>query len=125
MFTTKPSLPYAGTSGWSGSDTSEERARRADSNGTTSKRQTAALLALDAAGPQGLTWHELADRLGLHHGSASGVLSVLHKAGRIARLSDRRARSKIYVSLHHVGGRNVEHPSSKSVHQCPNCGSVI
>lgn len=120
-----PVLPYAGTSGWSGSDTSEERARRADSDGTTSARQAATLRLLDAAGHRGLTWRELADQLNLHHGSASGVLSVLHKAGRIARLAERRTRCKVYVSIDHVGGRYTEAPSSNAVHHCPNCGVTL
>jgi len=38
-----PETPYAGTSGWSGSDTSERRVRRDDSDGTTAAGQQAAL----------------------------------------------------------------------------------
>lgn len=124
MTTTTPILPYAGTSGWSGSDTSEERALRDDNDGTTSKRQAAALLALDDAGHQWLTWRELADRLELHHGSASGVLSVLHKSGKIARLSERRSRCKVYVARHHVDGRVTEYPTSNT-HTCQNCGTLV
>jgi hypothetical protein len=36
----------------------------------------------------GITWKEFSEITGLHHGTASGVLSVLHKAGRIARLKE-------------------------------------
>ena len=43
-------LPYAGTSGWSGSRTSEERARQEDENGTTSWRQSETLGVLFDAG---------------------------------------------------------------------------
>lgn len=103
-----PELPYAGTSGWSGSQASRERAEAADTDGTTKGRQKAALAALGARGNLGLTWKELADRLGLHHGQASGVLSGLHKAGRIARLATgRRQRSSVYVLPEYVEGRTT------------------
>lgn len=103
-----PVLPYAGTSGWSGSDTSHERALEADSSGVTGRRQRDALAYLDGAGPWGVTWQELGAAMGAHHGTASGVLSVLHKAGRIARLAERRNRCKIYVLPEHVNGRETE-----------------
>jgi DNA-binding MarR family transcriptional regulator len=103
-----PLLPYAGTSGWSGSDTSEERARTADTDGTTPRRQGQALASLRLAGGRGLTWKELADARGWHHGTASGVLSVLHKEGRIVRLRDeRRQRSAVYVLRGLQGERPV------------------
>lgn len=108
MTTEGPELPYAGTSGWSGSDTSRERAAEADSTGVTGARQRAALAYLAGAGPWGGTWAEVGAALGLHHGGASGVLSVLHKSGRIARLADRRDRCKIYALPEHVNGRETE-----------------
>jgi DNA-binding MarR family transcriptional regulator len=100
-----PLLPYAGTSGWSGSDTSEERARTADTDGTTTRRQAQALATLRLAGAAGATWKELADLQQWHHGTASGVLSVLHKEGRVARLTDRRHGCAIYVLPEAVGNR--------------------
>lgn len=102
-----PSLPYAGTSGWSGSDTSHERAVNADREGTTSKRQTAALSFVAARRWQGVTWKELGTHFGWHHGTASGVLSVLHKDARIARVKDRRDRCEIYVLPEYVGDRET------------------
>jgi hypothetical protein len=120
--TTKATLPYAGTSGWSGTDTSEDRARRNDSDGTTGRTQTAAMTALGNAGHAGLTWRELAGIMNAHHGTASGALSVLHKAGKIARLSERRDRCKIYVHPDHVWGRETEQHGSNQPHTCPNCG---
>jgi hypothetical protein len=73
---------------------------------------------------QGATWKEIADELGLHHGSASGVLSVLHLTGKIERLAESRNRCKIYVLPEYVAGRKTElHRGKKSsVHNCWNCG---
>ena len=115
--------PYAGTSGWSGSDTSRERAERLDNSGTTSQRQAFVIRYLDALGPHGATWQELATATGLHHGSASGVLSVLHKEGLIARLSNRRNRCKVYVGLDHVHGRETEPHKANTRKCCWNCGA--
>lgn len=103
-------LPYAGTSGWSGSQTSEDRATQADSSGLTGKRQQATIVALEAAGSQGLTWNELGAALNLHHGAASGVLSNLHKVGSVARLDQVRNKSKVYVLPQYVGDRVTEPP---------------
>lgn len=107
----EPILPYAGTSGHSGTDTSERRARRDDTDGTTSARQSSTLAALKHAGADGLTWNELAAANDWHHGQASGALSTLHKAGLIARLSASRNRSKIYVLPIFVNGRPTEDPT--------------
>lgn len=117
-----PEAPYNGTSGWSGSSTSEERALREDSDGTTGKRQIAALTYLASRGTYGATWKELADTLKLHHGSASGVLSVLHLTERVARLKETRNRCKVYVLPEFVDNRPIEIRKKKS---CPNCGHHI
>lgn len=111
-------LPYAGTSGYAaGVATSEERARREDADGTTSRRQKAVInLLLNHYGTggrwigreDGVTWKELADIMGWHHGQASGVLSTLHKAGRISRLTERRDRCFVYVLPEHVNGRDTQ-----------------
>ena len=90
-------LPYAGTSGWSGSETSKNRAISADESGLTTQRQKETLLELRYASRTGLTWKELATLANLHHGQASGVLSVLHKAGKIERLKATRGKCAIYV----------------------------
>jgi hypothetical protein len=109
--TTAPVLPYAGTSGYSGSDTSESRARTEDAIGTTQHRQQHTLHLLASAGIKGLTVHELCDATGWHHGQASAALTNLHRGGRIARLTEKRARCKVYVSLTCVARRNTEPPS--------------
>lgn len=102
-----PVLPYAGTSGHAGSDTSRERAQRDDNDGTTSLRQRRALAEIAARGAYGATWRELAVIVGLHHGQASGVLSVLHKEGHLARLTHRRDRCAVYVLPRFVNGRET------------------
>lgn len=102
-----PVLPYAGTSGHSGSDTSRERAERADSDGTTTKRQSEALASLGARHGDGMTWKELGLARGWHHGTASGVLSVLHKEGHVARLTERRDRCLVYVLPQYTQGRET------------------
>lgn len=102
-----PILPYAGTSGWSGSQTSRQRATTADSNGLTSKRQRTVTHLLRQAGEQGLTWNELGQKMNLHHGSASGLLSVLHKTNVIRRLTETRNRCQVYVLPEYVNDRTT------------------
>jgi hypothetical protein len=104
----EPVLPYAGTSGHSGTDTSPERARQEDSTGITGLRQRRTLRLVQAAGLGGVTWREVADVTGLHHGQVSGALTNLHHAGHIVRLADRRGRCKVYVHPDYVGGRTTE-----------------
>jgi hypothetical protein len=112
---TLPETPYAGTSGWSGSDTSRERAEDADADGTTSARQSFVLSRLATVQANGLTWRDLATEAGWHHGQASGALSVLHKEGRIARLAEeRRTRCAVYVLPEYVEGRPVAAHGRKS-----------
>jgi len=114
--------PYAGTSGWSGTDTSRARATRNDSDGTTSRTQALTLALLGEAGINGLTWKELSELTGLHHGSASGALSVLHKSGKIARLTQVRKRCKVYVLPSKIDGRDVESQKQKT---CRHCGGEL
>src|SRR5689334_10992371 len=100
---TLPETPYAGTSGWSGSQTSRERAETEDRGGVTSERQRRVLDLLSCA-VNGYTWREIAEVTGWHHGQASGALSALHKTGHIARLAEeRRNRCAVYVLPEHVG----------------------
>jgi len=106
-----PETPYAGTSGWSGSVTSEARAIREDSDGTTTQRQAEVLAYLDQRGWTGATWREVAQEAGWHHGQASGALSVLHKVGKVVRLfgdgSPNTVRNgcAVYVLPEYVAGR--------------------
>ena len=107
------SLPYVeadgtATQGWSGSSASRDRAKREAKDGTAHRRQTQAMTLLVVRAQKGATWKRLADTYGMHHGQASGVLSALHKAGRIARLAEKEDRCHIYVLPAHVNGREVQ-----------------
>ena len=119
----QPELPYNGTSGHSGSDTSKQRALSADRSGKTALRQAQALNLLFQRDMLGLTWKELSQITGLHHGTASGVLSVLHKTGRIARLKESRDGCKVYVDVSCIEGRVVEKQGRKKC--CPHCGGNL
>jgi DNA-binding MarR family transcriptional regulator len=119
----QPELPYNGTSGHSGTDTSRERALHADRSGKTALRQAQALNLLAQRKLLGMTWKELSEITGLHHGTASGVLSVLHKAGRIARLKETRKGCKVYVDVACIQGRVVERQGRKK--NCPHCGGDL
>lgn len=119
MSLNQPLLPYAGTSGWSGSETSRQRAREQDSSGATLSRQKIVLELLDGCGAAGMTWKELAEQTGWHHGSASGVLSVLHKGDLIERLLTKRNRCAIYVSPHYVYMRLT---AKRVIKKCKHCG---
>lgn len=106
-----PILPYDGSSGWSGSDTSRERALHMDSSGKTKTIQQQILDALELKGTEGLTFAECDfipdDKL---HQNASGQLSTLHKAGLISRLTTTRNGRKVYVRNHYVGTKDTEDP---------------
>lgn len=117
-----PLTPYAGTSGWSGTAASYDRVVNDDADGTTSKRQKETIGHLYYAQYEGLTWKELADMTGWHHGQASGVLSVLHKEKLIQRLHERRNRSSIYLLEQFVKGREL---SDRTVKRCKNCGCKL
>jgi hypothetical protein len=115
-------LPYAGTSGWSGSETSRERAEDLDKSGITIKRQQFVLSELLILGKRGITWRELDVHYG-HHGISTALLSVLHKAGVIERLSERRSRCSVYVLPEFVYGRETQaHGHKKAIKACSNCG---
>lgn len=108
----EPTLPYVevdgtATAGHAGSDTSRERAEREARDGTVGARQRKTLDLLSQARVRGLTWKDLSDATGWHHGQSSGVLSVLHKTGAIERLAARRDRCLIYVSPEYVGDRPI------------------
>jgi hypothetical protein len=114
-------LPYAGTSGWSGSETSRSTVVDQDNDGRTLDKQQRILELMNEhvmvpfddeplyrGRSYGLTWRECDRMLGWGHGSLSRVLSDLHKAGLLARLSEVRNRCKVYVLPEYVGGRETE-----------------
>lgn len=118
----QPSLPYAGTSGWSGSDTSRRRAVNADKSGVTSRNQQLAMDLLAYKAVVGMTYFEFGVAVGKGHGTTSGVLSDLHKDGRIARLKETRSGRKVYVLHEWVNGRDTEEHFGNKPRCCPNCG---
>lgn len=117
-----PVTPYAGTSGWKGSEASRDRALEDDADGTTSKRQKQTLVALGTAGIRGLTWKDLSEITGWHHGQSSGCLSVLHLESMVARLKERRNRCSIYVLPAFVNGRET---SERKTNTCKHCGGEL
>lgn len=63
---------------------------------------------LREAGDRGLNVKQVCGSLHVHHGTGSGLLSNLHKADQIKRLSEKRKGCKIYVLPEHVNGRTTE-----------------
>lgn len=94
-------LPFGGDH-----DPDKDRAR--DRAGTVSRQQRHTLYHLAEAGRHGLTYRELCGIADWHHGQSSHVLSVLHKAGLAARLTERRNRCLVYVLPEYVGGRDTQ-----------------
>lgn len=109
-----PARPFGGTEGHAQHATSRNR------KGVDGGNQPRVLDALEAAGENGLTWYELAERLGMHHGQASGVLSTLHHAGRVKMLRlVRRSgthKSAVYVLPQYVAGRATKARRSTVAH---------
>lgn len=81
--------------------------------GKRGARQAETLAALKGAGSQGMTWTDLSARFGWHHGVASGVLSMLHKAGKVARLAEKRGNRSVYVLPVFVMSRKTIDPKSQ------------
>ena len=105
----EPERPYwqdgEPSAGWSGTDTS-----RASEPVRYNAQQRAWLCARER-GRAGVTWREVAEDLKVHHGTASGALSVLHQRGHIARLTETRGKCKVYVLTSLVGNRDTERPT--------------
>jgi len=118
--TSQAYVPYNGTAGWSGTETSKDRALYNLRSGKEYTDQQMALMLLKH-NPSGLTWKEFAHRAELHHGSASGVLSVLHKSGAILRTTRKRDRCKVYMSIEYADKVTAE-VYNKKEKPCPHCG---
>ena len=117
-------MPYNGTAGWSGADTSQQRALDNIHSGREENNQQKALRLLKLRGTTGLTWKELSTDTGWHHGTASGVLSVLHLSGAIVRTYTVRNRCKVYVHQNFKDEVKIE-PRKKPEKFCPHCGHNI
>ena len=105
---TDTTLPYAGTEGWSGTDTSRERAETRAVDGSAADVQKTILHEAALAMQDGVTVAELRARLRAHHGTISGCLTALHKGGLIERLAETRNKCKIYVLPQFIQGRETE-----------------
>jgi predicted transcriptional regulator len=120
---TQAYVPYNGTAGWSGTTTSKERALFNLRTGKEYNKQQKAL-ALLKDNPNGLTWKEFAEQTDVHHGTASGVLSVLHKTGAIIRSTRVRNGCKVYYGIQYTDEIGNESYRKKEK-LCPHCGNDI
>lgn len=123
--TSQPYVPYGGTAGWSGTDTSKERALINLRTGEEYNNQQKTLALIKSAGKLGFTWKELSDYTGMHHGTASGVLSVLHKSGAILRTTKVRDRCKVYMDISFTDTVKHEPYVEKKPKACPQCGHQL
>lgn len=107
----EPSLTYANTSGWSGTETSKRRAFDNDEKGHTAHVQRDILMAVASKEERGATVAELRMMFPHnHHGSISSALTNLHRDGRLVRLQETRERCKVYVIPDCWNGRPFEPP---------------
>lgn len=106
------SLPYAGTSGFSGTDASMDRALTRDKTGKTGKVQASVLDAAAATAFDGITIKDLrAEFPQEHHGTLSGALTALHQDRRLARLAVKRDRCSVYVIPVNIFDRDTLDPA--------------
>lgn len=124
-----PVLPYPDedgtmTGGWSGSETSHERAKSEARSGTLQQRQQEVLNMVARKRFAGATWREVSSTLGLHHGQASGALSNLHKGGRVVRLTQKRGKCAVYVYPDYVEGRESA-PYGRRKPASPEVGAEV
>ena len=118
-----PLTPYAGTSGWQGSDASRDRVLEDDKSGLTAHCQRISLYRVQTQGERGLTWKELGEIENWHAGQSSGSLSVLHKEGYIYRLKEKRNRCSVYVTEEFINGREIS--ERKVQDTCKHCGGKL
>jgi DNA-binding MarR family transcriptional regulator len=93
-------------------------------SGRELNNQQIALAYLKSKGTDGATWKDLATETGWHHGTSSGVLSVLHQSGAIVRTIKTRNRCKIYVHQNFKDQVMYEEYKRKQK-PCPHCGLDI
>lgn len=77
---------------------SRDRAQRETLSGQFGQRLEYVLRLVEQSSHHGLTWREVADLTGLHHGQVSGALSTLHKEGMVVSLRATRGRCHPYVA---------------------------
>jgi len=107
-------FPYAGTSGWTSTDTSRERAERADRTGLTEERYIETVDIMLAERALGFTWGEFEAHMGRvlnwHHGVISGAFSRGRKEGTLLMLTETRGaekgrKSHVHVHRDFINGR--------------------
>ena len=100
------------------SDTSHDRATREDRSGEATARRKTIIDLLQAAGPRGMTWAEVSEATGLHHGQASGALSTLHKHHAIIMVNIKRNRCHPYIHpqyANHFAADQLMHEPSQTL----------
>lgn len=91
---------YPNSIGHSGSETSEEASKR-----VTGKRSQQVHTLVANSKHRGLTVNEVQQALRIGHGSASGALTRLHRAGYIVRLTQKRNGQQVYMAEAFSAGR--------------------
>lgn len=103
-------LPYNGASGSTGEGASLDRETRLDSSGQTASRQVLVRAHVSLAGPRGITAPEICELTGLDRNSIAPSLTILHGAGDLACLLERRGGCHLYLLPEHVQGRATRPP---------------
>lgn len=124
-----PILPYQddsgeATGGWAGSESSRDRAVRQRDSGVLGLNQQLAVEFVREREYMGATYGDLCEEFGWGHGTASGVLSNLHRDGKLHRLALNREGQRIYVTIGYIGGRKTEpfgRQQKTRTETCPNC----
>jgi len=91
----EPARPYIQDGQKSAGHSGTETSKAAEPVRAASQKQVLAYVLTNGKG--GATVKEVRDATGLHHGVASGALSVLHKRGHLARLTEKRGGCRVYV----------------------------
>jgi len=90
---------YNGTAGYVNRPASIERETKKE----LSERLAQVMCSVREAGEEGLTWHEVAQENGLHHGQASAALSNLHRLGHVFTLREKRGKCHPYIATEYRG----------------------
>ena len=73
---------------------------------TDAKQQAEVYALLATHTTKGLTAREVEEWLGIRHGPANFALTMLHRAGRVARLKERRKGQHVHVLKGYAGDRD-------------------
>ena len=118
LCTVRPAAtPYPDGQGRAPGPTSAARAVHDERSGKAATRQATVLNLAAGAGTFGVTWRDVRDHTGWHHGEATSALSHLHGAGKLARLDGKgqqRHGCSAYVLPDLAAGRpTAEHGSMR------------